>query len=116
VVNAYLLPTTIDGVKSTTQKTFTIRKIVVTDGVVNSTDMEILKLNASNQNPYSHLKNVGVSYQTTPKVKLKTETPEPVIEKSMFRPAHYPQMIMVKMGGWHTTVIIFMFTKNQMVG
>lgn len=87
VVNAYLLPTTIDGVKSTTQKTFTIRKIVVKDGGVDSADMEILKLNASNQNPYSYLKNVGVSYQTTPNVKLKTETPEPVIEKSMFRPA-----------------------------
>jgi hypothetical protein len=86
-VYAYLLPKTIDGVKSTTQKTFTTRKIVVSDSAVNAADMAQLEYNAQNQNPYAYLKNLGVKYNTDPNVKLKTEDPKPIIEKSMFRPA-----------------------------
>lgn len=88
-VYAYLLPKTIDGVKSTTTKTFTARKIVVDDRVVNGSEMAIVENGSKPANPYSYLKNIGVKYvaenRTIPNdlgVINKDKT-----EKAMFRPA-----------------------------
>lgn len=48
-VNAYLLPDTIDGVKSTTQKDITYRKIILTESTTNN-------IKNKKNNPYSYLK------------------------------------------------------------
>lgn len=51
IVNAYLLPETFDGVKSTTQKTVTYRKIILEENV--SSDILV---SDSPYNPYGYLK------------------------------------------------------------
>jgi len=91
-VYAYLLPKTIDAVKSTTTKTFTVRKIKVDDRIVGATEMAAVNDSATtNKNPYAYLKNYGVEYVNnersikedigvTKKAIVKTET-------SLFRPA-----------------------------
>jgi hypothetical protein len=86
-VYAYLLPKTIDGVKSTTQKTFTTRKIVVTDGVVNAAEMELIDSINAAKNPYSYLKQGVVVYNTDPVKSMPTKKVVAHIEKTPFHPA-----------------------------
>lgn len=90
-VYAYLLPETIDGVKSTTSKLFTARKIVVKDGVLNKEEMDDLKEQEKPNRPYSYLKNFGVEYVTEDKPTVERpylfDKPKEEIEKNYFRPA-----------------------------
>lgn len=87
VVNAYLLPKTIDGVKSTTQKTFTTRKIVVSDYAVNGEQMAQVEASGI-RSPYSYLKDVGVKYNSTTRTPDLDKDDKPAItEKVLFRPA-----------------------------
>lgn len=86
VVNAYLLPKTIDGVKSTTQKTFTTRKIVVSDYAVNGEQMAQVEASGI-RSPYSYLKDVGVKYNSTTRTPDLDKDDKPAItEKVLFRP------------------------------
>lgn len=86
VVNAYLLPKTIDGVKSTTQKTFTTRKIVVSDYAVNGEQMTQVEASGI-RSPYSYLKDVGVKYNSTTRTPDLDKDDKPaIIEKVLFRP------------------------------
>ena len=86
-VNAYLLPKTLDGVKSTTFKTFTVRKIVVSDRLVNSDQMTILQKNQNPLGPYSYLKDVGVLYRTGDGSSVSDLKLDPVVVKIPFHPA-----------------------------
>lgn len=86
-VNAYLLPKTIDGVKSTTFKTFTVRKIVVSDSLVDSNQMNSLQQNQNIAGPYSYLKDAGVVYRQTTPAAVPELKLDPVIVNIPFHPA-----------------------------
>lgn len=89
ITYAYLLPKTMDGVKSTTNKSFTVRKIVVKDQVVTGNEMARLKNESTDHSPYAYLKNNGAKYKD-----LTKRTPEypnlneekPLVTKQLFRP------------------------------
>lgn len=88
VVNAYLLPKTIDGVKSTTQKSFTVRKVVVDDKVVNAVEMFDVESASKSTNPYAYLKNIGVKYVSEQKT-IPNDlgvTAKNKVEKTLFHP------------------------------
>ena len=90
IVNAYLLPETTDEVKATTFKTFTVRKIVVSDRVIGERDMGVVKNNAiASSSPYGYLKDIGVEYINNNRSLPASinPAPAPIVERSMFHPA-----------------------------
>lgn len=90
IVYAYLLPETIDGVKSTTVKTMTVRKIVLKDSVVDAEQLEKVKQQINYRTPYSYLKNIGSEYKNidleTPEFPFLDDEEEVTVEKTPFRP------------------------------
>jgi len=93
-VYAYLLPKTIDSVKSTTNKTFTVRKVKVEDEVVNTSYNLSADAQQNKINPYSYLKDYGVVYNQDKKeisedIKVDSSKSSKSLPKtkSLFHPA-----------------------------
>jgi len=102
-VYAYLLPKTMDAVKSTTNKIFTVRKVKIEDKVVGASEIKNQKETANKtENPYAYLKDFGTEYknrrqkntdESSVNAKVSTKTGgspllsslKPAKKKTMFR-------------------------------